>query len=48
MKMLVKNLKIDSNLLYYVDSNANNKKTLNQFKLNGGILQLLRFIIRKQ
>ena len=36
MKMLVKNLKIDSNLLYYVDSNANNKKTLNQFKLNGG------------
>ncbi len=36
MKMLVKNLKIDSDLLYYVDSNANNKKTLNQFKLNGG------------
>jgi len=36
MKMLVKTLKIDSDLLYYVDANANNKKTLNRFKLNGG------------
>jgi len=36
MKMLAKTLKIDSDLLYYVDINANNKKTLNRFKLNGG------------
>jgi len=35
MKMLAKNLKIDSDLLYYVDSNANNKKTLNQCNLAG-------------
>ena len=35
MEMLVKNLKIDSDLIYYVDSNANNKKTLKKFNLAG-------------
>ena len=36
MKILAKTLKVDSDLLYYIDSNVNNKKTLNRFKLNGG------------
>ena len=36
MKRLVNTLKIDSNLIYYVDSNVNNKKTLKKFELNGG------------
>ena len=36
MKRLSDDLNIDSDLLYYIDSNANNKKTLNRFNLNGG------------
>lgn len=36
MKRLSGDLNIDSDLLYYIDSNVNNKKTLNRFNLNGG------------
>jgi len=36
IKILAKTLKVDLDLFYYVDSNVNNKKTLNRFKLNGG------------
>ena len=35
MKNLIRDLNIDSDLLYYIDSNVNNRSTLNNFNLNG-------------